>query len=346
VRHDGPPLPDGSLVRATLRALAQPRRLVPIVLVSVPLVLAQASLSRDPLGVPLSLAMCLAFVTMAPLSWRVLFPEGLELSHGAIRLILYVAIGAGTVLTLGAAIPKLTGMGQTFLTSRPSLLVCGTLFLVGGWGLARDIGLEESLVREKARSALLLAEAEQARLLALRTHLDPHFLFNTLNAIAEWCREDGVVAEKAVLQLSSMLRTILSGVRSPWWPLAREIELARTLFDLHLLRDPGLFTLRLDVAPSCLDAPVPPLLLLPLAENAVKHGPSAGHRGEIEVGVRADGEGLVVEIGNPGAFHGPRDGGEGLAAVEQRLRHAYAGRARFSIAGADGRTVARVMIPS
>jgi len=62
--------------------------------------------------------------------------------------------------------------------------------------------------------------------------------------------------------------------------------------------------------------------------------------------VRADGEGLVVEIGNPGAFHGPRDGGEGLAAVEQRLRHAYAGRARFSIAGADGRTVARVMIPS
>jgi LytS/YehU family sensor histidine kinase len=143
-----------------------------------------------------------------------------------------------------------------------------------------------------------------------------------------------------------MLRTILSGVRSPWWPLAREIELARTLFDLHLLRDPGLFTLRLDVAPACLDVPVPPLLLLPLAENAVKHGPSAGHRGEISVSVRPDGASVRVEIENPGEFHGRRDGGEGLPGVEQRLRHAFAGRARFSISGQGDRTVARVTVPA
>ena len=50
--------------------------------------------------------------------------------------------------------------------------------------------------------------AERAQLLALRAHLDPHFLFNTLNAIAEWCRQDGEIAERAVLQLSSMLRAM------------------------------------------------------------------------------------------------------------------------------------------
>ena len=58
-------------------------------------------------------------------------------------------------------------------------------------------------------------DAESARLLALKNHLDPHFLFNTLNAIAEWCRTDGEVAERAVLQLSSMLRVILEGVQQP-----------------------------------------------------------------------------------------------------------------------------------
>src|SRR4030095_12586183 len=53
--------------------------------------------------------------------------------------------------------------------------------------------------------------AERAELLALRSPLDPHFLFNTLNAIAEWCREDGEIAERAVMRLSAMLRTVLAG---------------------------------------------------------------------------------------------------------------------------------------
>ena len=110
-----------SLVRSTLRALAERRRLVPILLVSAALVFAQRSLSGDPLAVPLSVAMCVSFVLVAPLSWRVLFPAGLELTHGGLRLALYGAIGAGVVLTLGAAIPKLSGMGGTFLTSRAAL---------------------------------------------------------------------------------------------------------------------------------------------------------------------------------------------------------------------------------
>ncbi|MFP2899958.1 histidine kinase [Corallococcus sp. 4LFB] len=173
------------------------------------------------------------------------------------------------------------------------------LFLVAGWGLGRDIGFEETLAHERARAARFAWEAEQAQLLALRSHLDPHFLFNTLNAIAEWCREDGAVAEAAVLRLSTMLRSVLAGVRSVTWPLSQELELMRTLFDLHLLRDPDLFQLRMDVADGLADVPVPPLLLLPLAENAVKHGPAAGHRGPLTVEVVAREGAVGVSIDNP-----------------------------------------------
>ncbi len=334
-----------SIVRATLRALVEPRRLLPILLVCAPLVLAQARFSREPLALHLGVLMCLLFVAVAPVSYRVLFPEGLDLSHGGIRLLLYGTVGMGVVLTSGVVVPKLLGMGTTFLTQRTNLIVCGALFLVGGWGLGRDIGFEVSLIRERARAARFALEAEQAQLLALRSHLDPHFLFNTLNAIAEWCREDGAVAEAAVLRLSTMLRSVLAGVRSATWPLSQELELIRTLFDLHLLRDPELFQLGMNVPSGTGDVPVPPLVLLPLAENAVKHGPAAGHRGRLSLDIAVRGDEVEVAIENPGASKGPREGSAGLPTVERRLALAYGGRARLELASTGERTRVTVTLP-
>jgi two-component system, LytTR family, sensor histidine kinase AlgZ len=337
---------EGSLVRATLKALFLPRRLVPIVLVSLPLVVAQVRFSAgEPWAAPLGLLLAALCVTVGPVSYRVLFPEGLDLSHGGIRLVLYATVGAGVVLCAGAVVPKVAGLGPTFLTDRYSLAVCAALFLVGGWGLGRDIGFEESLAHERARAARLAREAEQAQLLALRSHLDPHFLFNTLNAIAEWCQTDGAVAEAAVLRLSSMLRSVLDGVRAATWPLERELELVRTLFELHLLRDPELFQLTLEVDAGLGSFPVPPLVLLPLAENAVKHGPAAGHRGPIHLTVRAHEDTLVFTLDNPGASRGPREGSSGLPTVERRLALAYEGGASVRLGSEHGRTRVTVTLP-
>ncbi|NMO21345.1 histidine kinase [Pyxidicoccus fallax] len=337
---------EASIVRATLRALVEPRRLLPILLVAVPLVTAQVRFSRgEPGAIYLGILMCLVFVAVAPVSYRVLFPEGLDLSHGGVRLLLYATVGSGVVLTSGFVLPKLLGMGSTFLTQRTNLAICGALFLVGGWGLGRDIGFEESLTKERARAARLALEAEQAQLLALRSHLDPHFLFNTLNAIAEWCREDGAVAEAAVLRLSTMLRSVLAGVRSATWPLSQELELIRTLFDLHLLRDPNLFQLTMSVPSGVGEVAVPPLALLPLAENAVKHGPAAGHRGRLSLDVAVRDDAVEVAIENPGASKGPREGSAGLPTVERRLALAYGGRARLELASAAGRTRVTVTLP-
>ncbi len=339
--------PEPSLIRNTLRALLSPRRLLPVLLVSAALIAAQHNYSRDPLAVPLGILMCLTFVVVAPVSWRVLFPDRIDLRHGGIRLILYGAIGAGVVLSLGVVAPRVLAMQRTFLTAPPSVVVSLALFLVGGAGLGRDIWLENSLLRAEARADAHARDAERAQLLALRAHLDPHFLFNTLNAIAEWCREDGETAERAVMQLSAMLRTVLAGVRAASWPLAEEIALVDTLLSLHQLRDPNRVRVDWQLPDPLPRVELPPMLLLPLAENAVKHGPAAGHPGVITVAVEIsrDGQQLSVSLRNPGRYRGPRAGGTGIGMVERRLALAYDGRAMFEIAAAGDTTVANLTVP-
>jgi LytS/YehU family sensor histidine kinase len=153
------------------------------------------------------------------------------------------------------------------------------------------------------------------------------------------------VAEAAVLRLSAMLRSVLAGVRSATWPMEKELELLRTLFELHLLRDPELFQLSFEVAPGLSEVPVPPLMLLPLAENAVKHGPAAGHRGPITLELASRDNELVFILENPGASQGPREGSSGLPTVERRLALAYGGSARLLLESAEGRTRVTVTLP-
>jgi signal transduction histidine kinase len=332
-------VPEGSIVRATWKALLHPRRLLPILVVSTPLLIAQARWSLDAWGVWIGVLFCLSFIFIAPVSYRVLFPDGLDFSHGAVRLLIYALVGAGVVLTVGAGIPKVFGVGYTFLTERTALLVVCALFLVGGWGLGRDVGFEQRVNR-------LEAEAERAQLLALKAHLDPHFLFNTLNAIAEWCRIDGEVAEQAVLRLSAMLRAVLDGVKAPRWPLEKELELVDMLFELHLLRDKALFTLERQVS-APLSTSVPPMALLALAENAVKHGPGAGHRGVIRLSLRMVGETLVFELENPGPYKGPRAGSQGLPTLRRQLELSFGAQASLELGSVDGeRTRATLRLPT
>jgi two-component system sensor histidine kinase AlgZ len=341
--------PTRSLLRSTLRALLVPRWLVPIVLLCAVLVIAQDSLSRDPGAGPIGALMCLVFVLVAPVSWRALFPPTLDAPPTFAapfgRLLVYGLTGAGTVLLVGWALPQRLGVGPTFMTSDASLAVSVVLFWVGGYGLGRHIDLESSLAHARVSVRHLAAEAERAQLLALRSHLDPHFLFNTLNAIAEWCREDGEVAEQATLRLSDMLRTVLAATREPAWPLPRELELARTLLDLHRIRDPERFTLEVEVQSDLPAVQVPPMILLPLVENAAKHGPNAGHRGPLALRVHARDGRLVLEVENAGRFDGERDGGEGLQQVRRRLVHAYGGQAALEVRAQGERTLARIEIP-
>jgi hypothetical protein len=341
-------LPLSRVFAETMAGLAAPRRLFPIAVVVVPVLALQRSFGSDLMALPVGMLMCAAFLLVAPTLWRYLFPLHRARAPRLVGAAAYAAAGIGLMFGIGRALPGALGMGSTLLTTFSGTLVSVALFWVGGWGLARDIDLEQHLRASQARAMALEREAGHAQLLALRSHFDPHFLFNTLNAIAEWCREDGLVAERAILALSSMLHAIMTAIRTTHWPVAREIELVDALFRMHLIRDPELFVYRRDVEASVEASDVPPMILLPIAENAMKHGPGAGHRGGVELSVRADAATLVIDLVNPGAYHGPRPGGSGLPMVEKRLALAYGDRASLAIGadGADGdRTRVTVRMP-
>jgi hypothetical protein len=329
--------------RSTWAALLAPKRLLPILGVTVPLLWAQRVYSWAPEALWVGLALCLAFVLVAPVSYRILFDGPIDAARGMLRVLVFAAIGAAVVYALGVWLPRLFGVEATFMTARGTLVIDVALFLAGGWGLGRDVGLEE-------RVEALAREAERAQLLAIKANLDPHFLFNTLNAIAELCRTDGATAERAVLELASLLREVLAGIDAPSWPLARELDVCKMLLSLHRMRDPDRFTAVWDVDAGATGVPIPPMLLFALVENAMTHGPSKGHRGEVRLSVAREKKHVVVRITNPGPFAGPRPGSHGLPTVERRLALAYDGRASLRVSGVEGddgpRTVAIVELPT
>ncbi len=314
---------------------------MPLGLVLLGLVSAEWVATQSMDALLLAIALFVSFCLVAPASYRVLTRRSSALGYVA-----YLIVCAAAVSSIGIAIPRAFGVSWTYIVDPSSIGILWVLFVVGGWGLARDIDLEEGWQAERDRAERLAESAERASLLALRAHLDPHFLFNTLNAIAEWCREDPAVAEAATLRLASMLRTMLEGIRSASWPLATEIALAQSLFDLYAIRDRARFRFRIDAPDPLPKLDVPPMLFLPLFENSITHGPSAGHDGEVVVRLSVEDDTLRIEIENPGRFRGRREGGEGIAMVERRLALAYSGRAHLSFDGDETHTLTLARVPS
>jgi two-component system, LytTR family, sensor histidine kinase AlgZ len=295
--------------KATLTALRPWRRSLPLSAIIATLVGVQVAYMGDALTAIVPLGLGIGFLVLAPWSWR------------ALPWWAYLLVPLPVVALFGVALPYALALGPTYLTDPGSLVVATVVWLVGGWGLGRDIDLE--------------LDIEHAQLKSIKTHLDPHFLFNTLNAIAEWCVEDPAVAEDATLRLAAMLRDILDGLERRAWPLARELAVVRDLLELHRIRDPNAFTYSLPEVDG--DAEVPPLLLVSLVENAVKHGPRKGHKGPIAVRVSL--VPLRLEVENPGTY-APQTPGRGLAMVRQRLALSYGARGQLAISGQDDRTLA------
>jgi len=322
----------GRLWLNTIRGLLEWKRLVPIAVLAAPLMASQHAYSYRPyLADAIALSMVVGCLVIAPFAWRLLFGEDRRL-HSPLRWALYPLIGL-LPLWAGFEMTQAVETGSNFLIDSLNGAVAAGLFLVGGWGLGRDIELEQGLISERAR-------AEQAELLAMRAHLDPHFLFNTLNAIAEWCTLDAARAEEAILRLSKVLRRVMSGIRSHTWPLNEELGVVRDVLELHLVRDPEWF--EVEWVLGDFEASIPPLLLLPLVDNAVKHGPMKGYRGTISIRTRQERGRVTIEIRSPGPYGGPRSGGEGTRMVRDRLAISCGSTARFEIGPSEETTLAVV----
>jgi two-component system, LytTR family, sensor kinase len=174
------------------------------------------------------------------------------------------------------------------------------------------------------------AEATSAQLRALRYQLNPHFLFNTLNSLSALILEQRTAdADRMVVRLSSFLRTSLATEGSGEISAEEEVEAQRRYLEIEQVRFPDL-RLRTLVEPCVARAAVPPLILQPLVENAIRYSVSANpDPAEISVSASRDGEFLKLSVSDSGTkLPKPHQGlGVGLRNVRDRLRTLYGDRA-------------------
>jgi hypothetical protein len=199
--------------------------------------------------------------------------------------------------------------------------------------------------------ALMAAHLERsladARLHALELQLQPHFLFNTLNAIAGLVR--GNRKDQAVTMiagLAELLRYSLDHAGRQRVPLVEEIGMLERYLEIENARFPDRMSFRIAVADDAKRAAVPMLILQPLAENAVRHGiarTAAG--GTIEVEASRIGERLQIRMRNSGSLDAVPVEGIGLRNTRERLSTLYAGAAHFGLMALDGEVLALLDLP-
>jgi two-component system LytT family sensor kinase len=190
----------------------------------------------------------------------------------------------------------------------------------------------------------------RTHLQVLKTQLQPHFLFNTLNAVAELVHTEPDAADLMITRLGRLLRLSLDNAGHQVVPLRQEIDFLRVYLDIEQVRFQDRLQIVWDVAAETLEAAVPTLLWQPVLENAIRHGvtPLAG-RGRIVIASRKEGDDLVLEIRDNGtglpAGAAPREG-VGLRNIRERVYQLYGPRAVFSLAPAlGGGTVASLRLP-
>jgi two-component system LytT family sensor kinase len=189
----------------------------------------------------------------------------------------------------------------------------------------------------------LETQLARAQLDALKMQLQPHFLFNTLNAISALLHQDPEAADRMIARLGDFLRMTLENDGDHEVPLAQEMMFLNCYLAIEQVRFQDRLTLDVDVPPSALPALVPNLILQPIVENAIRHGigrvVGAGRIGI--AATREDGRlRLCVKDNGPGwsdaVSPGRRAGGVGIANTRQRLSQLYGEAYRFDLSGAPG----------
>lgn len=202
-------------------------------------------------------------------------------------------------------------------------------------GVARAYSLRLRSRREQAIQ--LTSQLAEARLDALRRQLDPHFLFNTLNAIASLVERDPRGVRRMIARLGDLLRHSFEGGREPEVTLRRELALLDLYVDIVKVRFQDRLTVCIRVDDAVLDALVPTFILQPLVENAVKHGVERRTEGGcVTVEGSRDGDALVLRVINDAASEPvvasatPRTG-VGIRNTRARLEQLYGTRQRFTL---------------
>jgi len=192
-------------------------------------------------------------------------------------------------------------------------------------------------VRTERDSRRIRRETMQSELRFLKSQINPHFLFNTLNSLYALTIRKSDQAPEIVLRLADMMRYMLYECNEKWVPLQREITYVENYLELERLRHGDRADVRLDIQGEPGERRIAPLMFIPFLENSFKHGLSRSlHRAYVHALVVVEGDRLQFSISNskPDQLPHPeatRFGGIGLTNVRKRLELLYPGRYRLSI---------------
>jgi two-component system LytT family sensor kinase len=298
-----------------------------------------------------------AFVTLAIfwLARRYPIERGRMLRSIPVHLVVVVVLALLRVIVMVEMSRHVDWLGQrTFNRQYYAWFHNYLLFCVLLVGIAHAV-VYYRRYRERERAAERLAAGlTEARLQALKMQLQPHFLFNTLNAISALIPADAKPARRMVARLGDLLRLALEHEETQQVTLREELAFLEPYLEIEQARLGDRLTVVMDIAPETLDARVPHLMLQPLVENAIRHGVApriepgrieisaalGGADGRLHLQVRDDGLGIDPE-GSPRTRKGV-----GLANIQSRLEQLYAGEHRFELAnGPDGGFIVSIDLP-
>ena len=309
------------------------------------------------------------WAALTPLLFRFSSRFSIERSNRVSRVLLLIGVGLLVAMLVEAVIGYLRF--EWFFTPRrraptfnPLMGVTRLFWLddlvvyiaVLAAGVARDYFLryrarQEEAVRLQAHAAHLQAQLADARLTALRTQLNPHFLFNTLHAVSALVERDPRGVRRMIARLSELLRYTLDGADEQEIPLEQELTFLERYLEIMQIRFQGRLAVDTQADPDVLDALVPNLILQPLVENAVKHGVSkVDGAGRIEIRARREGERVVLSVQDNGPGLGGTDVAEeegvGLRNTRARLAQLYGPAQNLTLRVAEGGgLIAEVVLP-
>jgi len=196
--------------------------------------------------------------------------------------------------------------------------------------------LEREMADRQSREAVLQQQVTEAELRALRAQINPHFLFNSLNTIANLIATDPPRAEVMTLRLARVFRYVLANSSRQMVSVREEMEFLRTYLDIEEARFGSRLLVEFNVSPEVALSSVPSLILQPVVENALRHGlgPRPGP-GKLKISATSEGDLLCLAVEDDGVGPGTRSddapGGVGLRNIMQRLTALYSDDARLTI---------------
>jgi len=297
-------------------------------------------------------------VMAAPMLVGVIATANLGPQRGAKRI---AALAAAVVISTGIGVLLRVTLAQYFqvgsgwnrihaylLYTWPRYAVLGGLLTVVGEFYRHEVMSLRAMREAEADRATFEREMVEARLQVLQAQIEPHFLFNTLANVRRLYEKDHRAGRTMLENLMRYLEVALPRMRESVSTLGRDAELIDAFLRIQQVRMGKRLVYSIDVPPPLRDRPVPPMMLLTLVENAIKHGLSQSTGGgKIRVAAREDGGCLIISVADTGVgFTSGSGGGTGLANVRARLAAQFGDSAKLVLENNEiGGATAMILLP-